>query len=325
MQANNQNQRGASRKKANSKTAKASKPKQPKQSSPKTKSVGAAEFRDNSKTVGMKDLLCHRVSWIAGYTYVGNGTLGATDSVYFADNSQANIVSAANGGAQVPVLGSDAGIGKSYVSDIEKHYSRKVVRRARLRLESLSPATSNSMMAVVAPIRGCGASGDTTTTTGTTAAPSISNVIGMDGAKSCASYERLEIDLTPYIAGGSGSKQNEFTINRDGDTAGSAWGSGTVDLVGIAPCAFVVGGTNSTAGLRATFVHMVIIDTWCDYLDFIAGMSNPNPLSLVLTKEEASQILRMILVSPDKDARNSPLCRTLVRMLGSGSIATAGQ
>jgi hypothetical protein len=265
----------------------------------------------------MKDLKCHRISWIAGYTYVGNGTLGAADGVYFAPNGVANVVAAGTGASQVPVLGSDGTIGQTYVSDVEKHYSRKRVLRCRLRLESLSPATSNSMVVVVAPVRGSAASGDTVVIPGSTAGPTIANVIGMDGAKSCSSYERLEIDLTPYIAGGSGPKQNEFTINRDGETAGTAWGAGTIDLIGIAPCAFVVAGTSTTVGLRATTPHMVVIDTWCDYLDFLGGMSNPNPLALFVTKEEAAQLLRMVVSSPDKELRRTALSRELIRIVGS--------
>jgi len=214
-------------------------------------------------------------------------------------------------------LGSDGGVGISYVNAIEKHYSRKIIRSCRLQLFSAQPSTANSMVCLIAPIRGCGASGDTVTfTAATTAAPSYSNVIGMSGCINTPSYKDNSLDLTPYIAGGSGARQNEFTINRDGDTAGTAWGAGTIDLVGLAPCAFVVSGTNGTTGLRGAVTHYVCIETVVDLLDFIGGMSNPNPISFTATPEEAMCYLKTLMSLPQKEVRDSHLVKALVRFIG---------
>lgn len=228
----------------------------------------------------MTDLKAHRISWLAGYTLVGNGTLGATDSVYFTAPNQTTITPASAGGGMVPVLGADPAIGQTYVSDVEKHYSRKRIRECRLHFIPVQPSTANSAMVYVGPVRGPGSSGDSLAATGTGAAPTVPNVIGMAGSKGFASWEHASIDLTPYIAGGSGPQQNEFAISRDGDDASSQWGNGNMDLDLICPCAFVISGQNSTPALRGTVLHMIVVEQVVDLLDFIGGVALAFPESL---------------------------------------------
>lgn len=243
----------------------------------RTRQVGAA-VASHAARIGMSDLIAHRISWIAGYTYVGDGTLGATDSVYFRPaGATTDVTTGATGAGMVPFLSTDAQIGQTYLADVEKHFARKRVRRAAVRLVSLQPSTANSCMVQVAPVRGPGASGDTNPLTASiVAAPVLANVMGMSGSKSVASWEHATIDMTPFIAGGSGATQDEFSIAAtDGD---SAWGSGAIDVSGIAPCAFVITGQNSTAALRGTNVHAVILEETVDLLDFIGGQSIPFPI-----------------------------------------------
>lgn len=309
--------RGSSRKNGNSNSAPKQKKKTQRPRGPSGMMPAAMNDANAARFIGMDDLEAHKVSWIAGSVYVGNGTNGATDSVYFSSNTS-GLVPGTSGGGQVPILGSDAGVGKSYVSDIEKYYARKVIRKLKVRLLSVQPSTANSMVALIAPVRGPAASGDTVTfTAATTAAPAYSNVVGMTGVKSVPSYKDAVLDMTPYIAGGSGPKQNEFSINRDGDTSGTAWGAGTLDLVGIAPAAFVISGVNGTTGLRGGITHYVVIETVADYLDFLGGMSNPNPLSFAtkLNPKEAEICLRALLTSPGKEVRDFEFVRALVRWL----------
>jgi hypothetical protein len=246
--------------------------------------------------------------------YVGDGVKGTIDNVFFMSNT-GSVTPGNSGGGEVPMLGSDTAIGKTYVSDIEKHFGRKRVREARVKLLSVVPATSNSMVALIAPVRGPGASGDTVITAAAGAlAPTYADTVGMSGVKSTPSYKDTVVELTPYIAGGSGAKQNEFSINRDGETAATAWGTGTVDVIGIAPCAWVISGSNSTAGLRGTITHYVVCEQVNDYLDFIGGNANPNPLSfnVALTREEAMMVLRAVLSSPGKEIREIALTKALV-------------
>jgi hypothetical protein len=322
MQNNNNKPASSARKSRGPSRKNGSKPQKPAKQYPKnTQSVGAAQTAARAPRAGMRDLKSHSVCWIAGYTYVGDGTNGATDSVYFRCQGSNLAIPGTSGGGAVPCLGSDTNIGQTYVSDIEKHFARKVVHSVKVHLVSASPATSNSMMVYIAPVRGCAASGDTVGFWGaTTAAPTVPNTLGMEGSKQFASYQGGCVDLTRYIAGGSGAKQNEFNINRDGDTAATAWGSGNIDLVGLAPCAFVVTGVNGTSGLRGTNVHYVLIETVGDYLDFIAGNANPNPISFVATREEAMMALRALMSSPQKEMREHPMAKALVKYLGQGSV-----
>jgi len=103
----------------------------------KKQNRAAATFTDGSRFIGMKDLVAHRVSWMTGSVYVGNGVIGANDAVFFRPLTGVNVVDALTGGGEVPVLGADPLIGVNYVRDIEQHYSRKRIRSLRLRLLSI--------------------------------------------------------------------------------------------------------------------------------------------------------------------------------------------
>jgi len=224
-------------------------------------SVGAAQsvlFRG----VGLSDLVAHRASWLAGYIYVGNGTLGATDGVYYRDvTTNVTIVPSA------PIGAGDANVGQTYMQDIEKHYSRKVYRRLMAHIIPLQTSTSNSMVAYIAPTRGPTGLLSSATHTDTT----VANVISMGGVTEAASWQASTIDITPYIAGGSGAQQNEFQMTNlvaEGAIIGNdTWGT---DLV---PAMLTVAGNNATSGLRGTNTHLVVIEQIADYLDFLGGFS----------------------------------------------------
>lgn len=223
--------------------------------------------------VGLSDVMRHNISWLAGYIYVGNGTLGATNSVYYMDVTKTDCFT-----SPVPILAAQTGtpaVGASYIQDVEKHYARKRINSQKLTLLPLFPSTANSMTTIVAPIRGSQSADDTTATVGTGAGLSYTNVLSMTGSKQVASWEQLDLDLTTYIAGGSGSRQNEFSID-------SASGVGTtVGQVGslISPSMIAVSGNNSTAGLQGTTTHAIVISQNIDLLDFLGGQTPLEPVS----------------------------------------------
>lgn len=231
--------------------------------------------------VGMSDVLSHTISWLTGFIYVGNNTLGANDGIYFVDPTKSDTVL-----KNVPVVGSDSFIGASYISDMEKHYARKRIRRCKLTLLPLFPATSNSMTVIVAPERGPTGSYQSAIQTDTTAANLYTNVLSMNGAKQCSSWEELNIDMTPYIAGGSGAAQNEFVIDElQGHT--SIEGSSDVSALGVVPCTFSVSGNNGTTALRGTTTHAVVITQVVDLLDFIGGQVDPDPESIAISVKDS--------------------------------------
>jgi hypothetical protein len=235
----------------------------------------AANVSNVRRRVGMSDIRGHSMSWLAGYIYVGNGTLGATDSVYFCDPTKTyTIVNNAGIGANVPVAGGDALVGATYIGDVIKHFSRMRINSQRLILEPLQPSTANSMVALVAPQKG--SSGIGKSATDTTAGLTYTNVISMNGMRQAASWESCSIDLTGFIGGGSGQKQNEFDINAGIDANGESSQSGYAAR-GVIPTSFAVSGSNSTTGLRGTVTHAVFIEQSVDLLDYIGGNNATYP------------------------------------------------
>jgi len=228
----------------------------------------------SARDVGMTDLKAHSISWLAGYIYVGNGTLGATNGVYYMDPSKTyTVTNFSSNGNNVPFSSADSIVGVSYASDLQKHYGRKILQRARLRIVPIFPATSNSMSVILAPQRGPQGIGQVKTDA--TAGIAYTTVLGMHGAKQCASWEGMEFDLTPYIAGGSGAKQNEFmttTAISQGPEGGYVYAA----LQNV-PLTFCVSGNNSTTALQGTVTHAIIGTEVLDLVDFIGSNNAQSP------------------------------------------------
>lgn len=266
-------------------------------------SKGAAQFQGDWK-IGLSDLIAHKVSWIAGYIWVGNGTLGVTDAVYYYNRPQTKL--ATGGACHVPVLAGDNDVGANYVKNLEQMYARKVIRRLRARIISLNPSTANAMVACVAPVAGTGDSLNTTWATGLPAQQTMSNVVGMTREKPIPSYESRVLDLTSFVHGGSGPRQNEFDIASNAAASSTFVGQ---DLVGVAPCCLCVAGVNNTTALRGTITHMIVIEQVCDYLDFLGGAGLTNPLALA-TVAEFEEHLKQLALSAAK-VKNEELFRTV--------------
>jgi hypothetical protein len=210
----------------------------------------------------MGNKMAHCISWLAGYIYVGDGTLGATDGVYYQDVTKTYTLV-----GQVPILGADILVGQGYVKDEMKHYARLRIRRQRLRLISLQPSTANNMAVYIAPVRGTGDSPNCSANTNTTAALTVANTISMDDSTPTPSYGSFERDISKDVAGGSGAAQNEFDISAG--VTGNVGSGGSYTMV--APTCLCVSGINSTTALRGTQTHMVVIDQIVDILDFLGG------------------------------------------------------
>jgi hypothetical protein len=248
--------------------------------------------RTKLSRLGLGDIKRLVMSWVAGYTYVGDGTNGTAASVYFLPASAGTpkwlvrgFVAGSSSG-QVPIAGSDPDLGQAYIADVEKHFQRKIIRAMRLRLDSLQPSTSNNMMVVVAPSRGPGgtaASVPITYATAAVTANTVENVSSMKGSFPVDSWESKVCDITEFIAGGSGAKQNEFEISKGPAVGTSIYvtsGVYPVDAgVGCIPGCFAIAGNCTTAGLNGTKVHLVSIEQEVDLIDFVGGMSQAAPIS----------------------------------------------
>lgn len=221
--------------------------------------------------IGMQDLIAHRFSYIAGYTYIGNGVLGASNSVYYRtpDAGTYTVV------GTVPILPMDTQLGASYVRDIGKYFSRIRYREIGVTAVSLLPTTSKSLTVVMAPVRGSGNPWALTANTNTTAALTFENVVTSTGEKPFASYESKRINVTPFIAGGSGARQNEFSIAGTENTTSELGAAG--NLNGVCPACIQIAGVNSDV-TTASQVHAIVVDCVVDFLDFFGSKGVTNPV-----------------------------------------------
>jgi len=301
-------------------------PKKNKQNDRQPRELGAAIHDKPSKSIGMRDLMLHDVSFIAGYIFVGNGTLGATDGVYFEDISknlidQADDGATVEGGYQIPFSPVACSAGQSssptplypsYVSDIMKHFARFRVRKSKIELISLQPATSNSMIVQISPVRGAGDSANCVLSAGTAAGATFANTVGMAGSRSATSWQNLEVDMTSYCAGGSGAQQNEFTCDALTEVLATGGISNLANQLSI-PSAFVVSGQNNTTALRGTQTHAVVFRFTLDLLDFVAGvtaLTTPSAFAAAMIKKPSAEIHAFVRALGGE---------TLVRLLESRS------
>jgi len=179
-------------------------------------------------------------------------------------------------------------VGASYVLALEKLYRRKRYRRVRAHFLAVQSSTTNNMTLTVAPVRGPPSTGETGSGhTDTTAAISQSAVMSMTGSKTCDSFEDAVLDLTPFIAGGSGAAQNEFAIGDPGPTPANSPITTAQNLLGVCPTSFVVGGNSTVSALQATATHRVVIETVVDYLDFVGAVPVVDPEAAVWPSRSA--------------------------------------
>jgi hypothetical protein len=231
--------------------------------------------------VGMSDVKRHKAAWVLGYTYVGDGTNGTNNKVYFLDAAKTHLLSGHSLTAVVssgvtPVSFRDALLGYIPLVDIAKHFSRYIIQKATVCVESLQPSTSNNMMAIIAPTRGPGLAAENNFVAFATAAVnanSVADLSSMNGAVTVDSWQTKRFDCTHYIAGGSGAKQNEFEVVQF-ESEEEDLQAGSLFLgVGDIPFGLAIAGNSTTAGLEGTVVHQIVVELELDFLDYVGGMS----------------------------------------------------
>jgi len=219
---------------------------------------------------GLSDFDNIRMQYVAGYIYIGNGTLGAAAGVYFQPAGNTGFVAAASTGiAPVAIAPADTTFGVAYVTDIFKHFQRWVCHSVRLHFVPISTASSTStgVDVVVGPIRGCAV--DVILSSTTTAPNSVSSLIGATGARQFPVWQSHTVDLTPYIAGGSGSRQNEFNMGMQNIVSAETVG----DLSQAIPCAFYIAGDAPASTYNGLQLMRVWVEMTVTLKDFIGGMN----------------------------------------------------
>jgi len=252
--------------------------------------VGNAKFI-RTPQIGIPDLKNFSTSWVMGSAYVGNGTLGATNKVYFQTLSSVNWTSA----TPIPIAPASTDLGATYILAIEKLFRRKVYRKLVLYAIPVQSSTTNNMTLTIAPVRGPPGTGELAVgSTDTTAAPfTQSQLMSYNGQETVDSFEPMCMDLTPYIAGGSGALQNEFNIAAIGYTSASIISGNASDFLGVLPASFVLAGNSTVSALQGSITHLIVVVQICDYLDFTGAVPVVDPIGMMKVEEKEQEYIRI--------------------------------
>lgn len=221
-------------------------------------------------------------------TRVPAGTVAFQPSTITDTNISCNWVPVAPADISTLNPGNSDGYGAGFVNDVFKHFAR--VRYNRIGMWVLpygrGTSTTNSTSYVIAPYRGALANiADNQSTNGpyrvilanTSSLNDDSpfttgDLLTCKGAISGSTWQPAYLDLTPYIAGGSGPKQNEFTMQ--GYRAGL---TGTPQFAVNVPVSYAVSGQSFDSSILALpgttslpVLAEVVIELDCNLLDFVA-------------------------------------------------------
>jgi len=232
--------------------------------------------------VGIPNMKDQCFSYVAGSIYVGNGTLGATDKVYFSPDAGTHTQT---GAPFTPIAPASTDFGSAYILAIEKLFRRKTYKRLRVFFFPIQSSTTNNMTITVAPIAGPADYAEATNvalSTDTTATPATQlMVMSFSGNTTVDSFEPTMIDLTQYIRGGAGAKENEFAIGNVSAGVNTTGGN----QLGAIPACFVVSGNSNATALRGTNTHLVVVEEIVDLIDFTGNDAVTNPIGFSVCKQ----------------------------------------
>jgi hypothetical protein len=204
------------------------------------------------------------------------GTLGLA---YLQPRGSASIQILTSG--LLPIAPADSMIGRSYVTDLMKHYTRRVITSIKVYITSELSNTGQSGLFAIAAVRGgSDAVSCSSSTAASLATNSDTDIMTMKNPKPFRIYDNCYYDATWAIAGGSGARQNEFGINNA--DAGTTTVVGTLtDGAGVIPCSLFIGGAVSgavaTTGVNIV-THRIIVEMKLHLLDYRGSVTNFNPL-----------------------------------------------
>jgi len=266
-------------------------------------------YRASFKSGGFDDIMRQRFSYQAGFVYVGNNTLGKSGGVYAVENTQTDLLT-----NWIPIMPPDALLGQSYIADVWKHYARVRYHAIKLHVMpiSIGNATSTQLDVVLAPYRG-GAIAPTLTTT-TTAANNTGNVIGQSGSMQFNIWCGATMDLTPYIAGGSGAKQNEFNIPNSVAITSSTVTTNSL----VSPAGWILAGDTVASTYDGAYLGRMYCEVLVDLLDFTGGFTEANP-EVTAAREMSRKRFRDCKIDGTSKDRDSD---TKYLKLDTGKIST---
>jgi len=170
-----------------------------------------------------------------------------------------------------PVAPGDTAWGLPGFGQIMVQFTRIVFKRLMLEVIPVRGSSTDTGLVCIAPVRGF----NYAVTWGTSSSTSISasTVIDMSGSKMFPMWEGAKLDLTPYIAGGSGAKENEFPTLGFLNNSNSQTNE-ISDWLSI-PCGIILGGQTQVTSNFQT--HIFRVHATVDLLDWTANPFVNNP------------------------------------------------
>jgi hypothetical protein len=256
-----------------------------------------------SRAVGLKDFTVDFNAVVAN-VYVGNGTLGTTDAIYFQFVMPGVTVPVATIATEFPVAVGNwnanvstnaGGYGVSYMFDVMRHFRYKSFDRLVAHIEPIGYGanTNNSISYAVAPIAGGNETWENHTSTSTLAPYTASQVRTMKGGIETPSYQATVIDLLPYVMtpGMARGRPTECLFLND-NLVGTGVSS-NIDAQKI-PCGLCIGGQSAggIVGARGQSIGLLTISGRMRLHDFIGvfaenGASSASPAKSAVEEKAA--------------------------------------
>lgn len=239
--------------------------------------------------VGLPDTRL-RLRYTGGYLWAGGqvtgNDYGLSGDVYFTTSpgSPPTFLATATGlpsnwnpilPADVQSISSGLGFGAGYLYDILQHFARVRFNRILVHYEPFASGSSTTSQCTIAmaPLRGPATSYNATATNNPYALTATPTTLGSSAVGSVSanrdgvtfpSWQSMTLDLTPYIAGGSGPRQNEFPVFTINST-----GAGSIIPAIAVPCCWTACGAYAGTALDHSFIGQFWIETDMEFMDFI--------------------------------------------------------
>jgi len=249
------------------------------------KKVAAAAFNQGKTRMRAPQRLGEPLflEWILGYVWIGDGTtLGVAGKVYLVDPTQTYILNSTTSGRTgiCPILPMNTYTSQTHVANELKQYSRVEFDEIRVEAETLQGSSQINEVLVIAPVAGNGGADENSRLTGTTGVPlTWAQVATFQKSGTGASYDNTGFVVRAskngsFISGGSGEKENRFTVI---SIQGLTWGAttGGADLEGVVPMSLAIagntGGVASGITQNGTATHAIRIKMLVRPVDYIGA------------------------------------------------------
>lgn len=226
-----------------------------------------------SGSSGLRDIKGLEFNAYLADIYIGNGTLGTNDTIYFRWVDGGGTARVQNLYPMAPGnWGASGGFGVTYINDMFKHFRRKTYRRLVAVYEPRGggASTATGQDITFAPMAGgeenflSATFSSTTTLTGF----SIGAIRSMKGGVTTPLWQRWICDMMPYARNPAGTKT--FSIESEASNANALADGLNAQAI---PCSLAIAGTNALGTTaRGTVIGQLVVHGVVDLEDFTGGL-----------------------------------------------------